>query len=261
MTSRRIDHDILNAMKVLAFILLLLFVANSIVFGAEPHKDLTKYGVPDASGEERGCYLLSVDGRSRSARWVLERLDGRSLAAKVDRDTESFKPDDRTGEEFRATAADYRGSGFDIGHLVPANNHRSSQDDLDSTFIFSNATPQLPQFNRGLWKSLESEIHETAKEFPLWVITAPLWIPEKGKLSVETIGPHGVWIPSHCGKAVLMECDGKIELKAWIMPNRDLKGRDLEEFTVTVDEFEAAAGFDCWAGLPDETEKRLESGK
>jgi len=219
-----------------------------------------KWGVPDGSGKVRGSYLLSVDGRSRSARWVLERLDGRSLAANVDRDTESFKTDPDAGEEFRATAADYRGSGFDIGHLVPANNHRTSQDDLDSTFIFSNATPQLPQFNRGLWKSLESEVHETAKEVPLWVITSPLWIPEKGVLKVETIGPHGVWVPSHCGKAVLIDRGDEIELKAWIMPNADLKGRELSEFQVSVDEFEKAAGFDCWAELPDEDEKKLEAG-
>ena len=260
MTHKKFETA-LNVLRLAALVIFGMGIASALVFGSEPHKDLTKYGVPDGSGHVRGSYLLSIDGRTRSANWILERLDRGSLAAKVDRDTESFRPDPGTGEEFRATAVDYRGSGFDIGHLAPANNHRTSQADLDSTFLFSNAAPQLPQFNRGLWKSLESEVHETAKEFPLWVITAPLWIPEKGKLSVETIGPNGVWIPSHCGKCVLMERNDKVELKAWIMPNRDLKGRDLEEFTVSVDQFEKAAGFDCWAGLPDDVEKRLEGAK
>lgn len=252
---------VLTAVVVAAAIIAGLILGSALVYSAEPHKDLTKYGVPDGTGVVRGSYLLSSDGRTRSANWVLERLDRGSLAARVDRDTESFRPDPGVGEEFRATAGDYRTSGFDIGHLVPANNHRASQADLDATFLFSNATPQLPQFNRGLWKSLESEVHETAKDFPLWVITAPLWIPENGKLTVETIGPHGVWIPSHCGKSVLMERGEKVELKAWIMPNRDLKGHELQEFEVSVDQFETAAGFDCWAGLPDEAEKKLEAGK
>ena len=261
MSTHRTFESIFNAMKIAALVLLGLLIANALVFGAEPHKDLTKYGVPDGSGILREKYLLGYDGRTRSARWVLERLDPTSLGKKVDRDTERFSPDDLAGEEFRSTAADYRASGFDIGHLVPADTHRLSQSDLDSTFLFSNATPQLPEFNRGLWKSLESEVREIGEASPVWVITAPMWVPEKGKLNIEAIGPHGVWIPSHCGKAVLIERKDEIELRAWIMPNRDLKGRKLDEFEVSIDAFETAAGFDCWSEIPDETEKKLEAGK
>jgi len=256
-----------NAIVIALLVIASILVANAILFGAEPHgekphKDLTKYGVPDGSGVLRGVYLMGYDGRTRSAKWVLERIDHGSLEKNVVRDTERFKADDLEGPEFRAAAADYSGSGFDIGHLVPADTHRKNQADLDSTFLFSNATPQLPEFNRGLWKSLEAKVREVGETSPaVWVITAPMWIPTEGKLTVGTIGPHGVWIPSHCGKAVLIEREGEIELKAWIMPNIDLKGRQLEEFEVTVDEFETAAGFDCWAALPDELEKKLEAGK
>lgn len=257
---RRNQQSTFNAVY-LAVAVLFLFLLANLVFGAEPHKDLAKYGVPDGSGVFREKYLLGYDGRTRSARWVLERLDSVSLGKKVDRDTERFSPDSLAGEEFRATAADYRATGFDIGHLVPADTHRLSQSDLDSTFLFSNATPQLPEFNRGLWKSLEAEVREIGETSPVWVITAPLWIPTEGKLAVWTIGPHGVWIPSHCGKAVLIERKDEIELRAWIMPNKDLKGRKVEEFEVSIDAFETAAGFDCWAELPDETEKKLEAEK
>jgi len=260
MSTHRTFQGIVNAMKIAALVLLGLLVANALVFGAEPHKDLTKWGTPDGSGVLREKYLLGYDGRTRSARWVLERLDSVSLGKKVDRDTERFAADSLAGEEFRATATDYRGSGFDIGHLAPADTHRLSQSDLDSTFLYSNATPQLPEFNRGLWKSLESKVREAGETSPVWVITAPMWIPTEGKLAVGTIGPHGVWVPTHCGKAVLIERGKEVELKAWIMPNRDLKGRKLEEFEVSIDAFETAAGFDCWAGLPDETEKKLEAG-
>ena len=262
MSTHRTFQSVLNAMKIAAIVLLGLLIANALVFGAEPHKDLTKWGTPDASGVLREKYLLGYDGRTRSARWVLERLDSASLGKKVDRDTERFAADSLAGEEFRSTAADYRGSGFDIGHLAPADTHRLSQSDLDSTFLYSNATPQIPEFNRGLWKSLEAKVREIGETSPaVWVITAPLWLPEKGKLNIEAIGPHAVWVPSHCGKAVLIERKEEIELRAWIMPNRDLKGRKLEEFEVSVDQFETAAGFDCWSELPDETEKKMEAGR
>lgn len=243
----------------LAFVLALIFQPRQSQ-GGEVDLKLVKWGVPDGTGLQRGRYLIGFDGRTRCPRWVLEHLDRSRLVARVDRDSESFRPDGDIPEEFRSTAADYRASGFDIGHMAPANNHRASQADLDWTFLFSNAAPQDPQFNRGLWRMLEAQIKETGETAPAWVVTAPLWIPTDGKLSVGTIGPHGVWIPTHCGKSVLVERNGSVELKAWILPNRDLKGEELETFEVSIDVFERAAGFDCWAELPDEQEKRLERG-
>lgn len=244
-------------------ILALLAIAGAAICaqGAEPDKLLTKYGVPDGTCVVRGRYGIGYDGRSRCPRWVLERLDGRQLATKVDRDTESFHPDQGVPKEFRATVEDYRGSGFDIGHMAPANTHRTNQEDLDSTFLFSNATPQLPEFNRGLWRTLEAEVRTRGETASVWVVTCPLWIPSKGKLEVRTIGPHAVWIPSHCGKAVLVEGPKGVSVESWILPNVELKGRETKEFRVSVDEFEAAAGLDLWSELPDELEIRLEGAK
>lgn len=45
----------------------------------------------------------------------------------------------------RATNADYRGSGFDRGHLAAAANHKWSQKAMEDTFYLSNVAPQVSE--------------------------------------------------------------------------------------------------------------------
>jgi len=64
---------------------------------------------------------------------------------------------------FRAENLDYRGSGFDRGHLAAAANHKKSPNVLQETFLLSNICPQHPGLNRKLWKSLENYTRSLAK--------------------------------------------------------------------------------------------------
>ena len=43
----------------------------------------------------------------------------------------------------RATNQDFRGSGFDRGHLAAAANHKWSQKAMEDTFYLSNVAPQV----------------------------------------------------------------------------------------------------------------------
>ena len=43
---------------------------------------------------------------------------------------------------FRSKLEDYRGSGFDRGHMAPAANHKRSQAAMDDTFTLTNMSPQ-----------------------------------------------------------------------------------------------------------------------
>lgn len=44
---------------------------------------------------------------------------------------------------YRSDNTDYKGSGFDRGHLAAAGNHRLSQNQVNQTFILSNMAPQV----------------------------------------------------------------------------------------------------------------------
>lgn len=54
----------------------------------------------------------------------------------------------------------YLHSGFDKGHLVPANDAINSNQETE-TFSMSNIAPQLPSFNRKSWRGLEENVSHT----------------------------------------------------------------------------------------------------
>lgn len=225
--------------------------------------ELVKYGTPDLEWNVRGdgSYLVTFDHRTGCPKWVLEKLDRQQLAVNVIRDTEEFKADDSVPVEFRVLPVDYRRSGYDKGHLAPAAVHRTSQQDLDSTFLLTNAVPQPHSVNAGVWMGLEQAIAGMAETSSVWVVSAPLWIADQNELRIRTIGRHNVWVPTHVGKAVLLEGRRGVDrLRAWVIPNDvdAVAGKRWQDFEVRVDLFEMQSGLDVFSGLDDADEIRLE---
>lgn len=106
--------------------------------------ELAKYGLPGlAQLKSRESYVLCYDPRTRGALWVVEQLRPERLRGDGDRRSCDFREDDSVHAYHRATNADYRGSGFDRGHLAAAANHRWSQKAMDDTFYLSNVAPQV----------------------------------------------------------------------------------------------------------------------
>lgn len=59
----------------------------------------------------------------------------------------------------------YYKTGYDIGHLTPS--HITSYNDTINHYSFNlfNASPQLPSFNRGSWKSLEGSVEDSISKY------------------------------------------------------------------------------------------------
>lgn len=105
---------------------------------------LAKYGLPGlAQLKSRESYVLCYDPRTRGALWVVEQLRPERLRGDGDRRSCDFREDESVHAYHRATNADYRGSGFDRGHLAAAANHRWSQKAVEDTFYLSNVAPQV----------------------------------------------------------------------------------------------------------------------
>ncbi|KAF4074891.1 hypothetical protein AMELA_G00228520 [Ameiurus melas] len=88
---------------------------------------------------------------NRTDKWLIEpQLENVNLGRNMD--TESA-----VGNiTHQAVNADYVGSHFDRGHLAPVL-HANSQNCSDATFTLTNAAPQNFSFNRGQWKSANSQ--------------------------------------------------------------------------------------------------------
>lgn len=73
----------------------------------------------------------------------------------------------------------YAHSGYDKGHLAPAQDFAWSRAAMLATFDYCNALPQAPALNRGAWKKLETKVRKWSQ---LDTITI-----ECGGLSFDTI--------------------------------------------------------------------------
>jgi endonuclease G, mitochondrial len=89
--------------------------------------------------------------------------------------------------------SDYWGSGYDRGHLVPAGDMTRSELVMRESFLLSNMSPQVPAFNRGIWKVLEDKVRGLARRHKdIVVVTGALFLEDK-----KFIGASWVGVPSH----------------------------------------------------------------
>ncbi|XP_068457809.1 endonuclease G, mitochondrial isoform X1 [Clinocottus analis] len=213
---------------------------------------LMKYGFPSlANIKTRESYVTSYDPRTRTASWVIERLNPASLNGPSDRKYCNFKEDDSVHVFHRSTNADFRGSGFDRGHLAAAANHKWSQKAMEDTFYLSNVAPQNPHLNQKTWNNLEQLCRSLTKRYlNVYVCTGPLYLPRQeadGKLYVryQVLGPNHVAVPTHFFKVLILEqVDGRgVELRSYVLPNEPIDEKvPLDRFLVPIETIERASG-------------------
>ncbi|CAJ0586733.1 unnamed protein product, partial [Mesorhabditis spiculigera] len=217
-------------------------------------------------------FVLSYDRKTRTAHWVCEHLspDRMVYDPKVDRSKSEFKPDTSVHEYFQSKNEDYKGSGYDRGHLAAAGNHRRSQNSVDQTFLLSNMSPQVGRgFNRDKWNDVEKHVRTLAKKNPnVYVMTGPLYMPRKeidGNLYVKykVIGKNNVAVPTHFFKVALIETvPGSFELEAYVLPNEPIPDTvPIASFLVPLEMIERAAGFLIFEKVPKAAIKKVNGKK
>ncbi|GAA6100930.1 endonuclease G, mitochondrial [Tachysurus ichikawai] len=211
----------------------------------------TKYGFPSLSHiQSRESYVTCYDPRNRTPAWVIEQLSADTLTGNSDRKLCDFKEDDSVHVYHRATNSDYRGSGFDRGHLAAAANHKWSQKAMNDTFYLSNVAPQNPHLNQNAWNNLERYCRSLIKHYEnVYVCSGPLYLPRQesdGKMYVkyQVIGKNHVAVPTHFFKVVILEKKrGEVELRPYMMPNIPVDEKiPLERFLVPIESIERASG-------------------
>jgi endonuclease G, mitochondrial len=208
---------------------------------------------PISAGEiiEHTYYKLAYSEMHEQAIWVFYMLTPDFFNSSIYR-TDDFRvdPEIKTGS---ATPEDYKGSGYDRGHLCPAADMKLNESSVSESFFMSNISPQEPEFHRQIWGKLELQVREWAKtEDTIVVVTGPIFRNTKG-----TIGENRVTIPGYYYKIVL-DLTGKKKMIALVFKNSYEK-RPIENLVLSVDSVEKLTGIDFFAGLPNEVENKLES--
>tara|TARA_B110000046_G_C12888985_1_gene353492 strand:- start:143 stop:859 length:717 start_codon:yes stop_codon:yes gene_type:complete len=195
-------------------------------------------------------YTLSYNESHEQANWVHYRLNSSFLNGNTKR-TNKFKSDPYVSTN-SAGPYDYKGSGYDRGHLAPAGDMKYNSLSMQESFYMSNMSPQSPGFNRGGWKKLESLVRTWGQNFEIYVTTAGIL----NSNNLGSVGKNEVTIPSEFYKVIYVP--RKKMMIAFLMPNRSISG-SLKDYVVTVDKIEALTGVDFYSQLPDNIENALES--
>ena len=199
-------------------------------------------------------FALSYVEKYEVAEWVAYELTRNQLKQNRVPRADNFLPDQVVATS-SADTYDYRGSGYDRGHLIPAADRAFSREAMDETFLMSNITPQDRSFNGGIWRELEELVRDWAYKFnKLYIVTGPvLTQPIKG-----TIGKNKVAVPSAFYKVILDISEPELKAIAFIIPN-ELSNQPLQDFATSIDQVEQQTGIDFFGDLlEDKLETELE---
>lgn len=196
-------------------------------------------------------YSLQYAEEHEQAYWIGYQLTKKETEKRYDR-TDKFLVDPLIVSG-SASNADYARSGYDRGHLAPAADMGWSNQSMVESFYFSNMSPQVPSFNRGIWKRLEEQVRSWAMEYDsIYVVTGPVLTKD-----LPTIGPNNVSIPNYYYKVILDNAGKDQKAIGFLMKNAAGSG-SLEAFAVSVDRVEKETGIDFFHQLPDEFEEKIE---
>lgn len=213
-----------------------------------------RYGAPVCDEILTGRYFtIGYSWYFRQAKWVLEIINPNAkFEWEIDDRLDNFRADVRIPRRFRAGLKAYKGSGYDRGHLVGSANQDALEIQNSETFLLSNMSPQKPNFNRRIWRDLESAVRSLNNKKDIletFVLTAPVFYFNK---KIETIGDEtdeygiDVPIPHAFVKSILAE-DKRGRLKLWTfeMENKQLSG-NLEDYLVITYDAEQKVGGRFW---------------
>lgn len=242
-----------------AFIFSFSVSTISVAGPIEDCREYSKLGVPGRQGEIlcRKGYLLAHSPENKTPFWVIEHLTAEKAASDLVPRYNRFKPDPDLKKGERAELADYKGSGYDRGHMAPAADMKWDQQAMVECFYLSNMVPQVGKgMNQGIWKDLEEYVRRWAIDrSEVYIFTGPVY---EGGVE-KTIGTNKVAVPSHLYKIIYDPY--KAEAIAFIMPNEKLDSKDMPNYIATIRDVESKTGLDFLSNLDREVQDVIENRK
>jgi endonuclease G, mitochondrial len=240
-------------MRLYLWVLVLLFTGR-----IGQTQDNLRFGTPqcDSPVLNKQFFVICYSGTLKIPLWVGYMLTANDLNGPAPR-KDSFRSDTKLPASKRSELKDYAGSGYDRGHMAPAEDFDRSREAMRTSFLLSNMAPQVPTMNRGRWARLEREVRKLASQCDVWIFTGPVFI---GNAPIQVIGDNGVAVPTHFYKTVLcVRADDSKEAYAYIMPNISELSAGLDPYVATVDFVEEATGLNFFSAVESAEQEAAES--
>jgi endonuclease G len=196
-------------------------------------------------------YTLSYNEVHEQAEWVAYELKKDYI--KNNNFKRPFFIEDDKVKTGSADWRNYKNTKYDKGHLCPAGDMEFALDAYNDTFFTSNISPQVRNFNNGVWNRLEQKVRYWAVKYDgIYVITGGVL-----ESSLMTIGKEKVSVPKSFYKILLDNSGGNMKMIGFLIPNSE-SDKPLYSFVVSVDYIEKLTGINFFPKLNDNIENQLE---
>lgn len=204
-------------------------------------------GVTEQIIEHTG-FTVSYNENLLLPNWVAYELTPEEAAAEDVSRTDFFQRDPKV-KGASAEDDDYRGSGYDRGHMAAAADMKWSEKAMEESFYFSNICPQNQKLNSGRWLELEQKCRYWAKKYKtsVYIVCGPIFVRPQAKY----IGRNEILVPDAFFKVVAQQRDGRWVAAAFIMPNVDLS-LELEQLAKPIVGLEQITGMKFLRNLPQQ---------
>ena len=211
---------------------------------------------------EKPQFALSYNHSSGRPNWVSWQLNS-SWLGNVARQ-EDFRPDESLPPTwYEVGANDFDNTGYDRGHMCPSGDRTATESDNSETFLMTNMIAQAPDNNQGLWVNLENYCRGLVNE------GSELFVISGGYGSNGTIATGHVSVPARTWKVIVVLDEPASGLAgvtsvtrviAVDMPNiNGIHNTNWKNYRVSVDQLEAATGYDFMSNVPVAIQSAIES--
>jgi endonuclease G len=208
--------------------------------------------LPTETVTQHSAYSLVYNHKHMQAKWVAYHLIYGNTIGAAERSSK-FSIDPSISPQ-TAVTSDYTKTGYDRGHLAPAGDMKFSELAMSESFYMSNVSPQVPGFNRGIWKKLEEQFRTWApRSHPVFVVTGPVLTDP---ISAHIGQTCSISVPQRFYK-IMLDTANPMRAIAFVLPNNS-STQPLSSFAMSVDEAERITGMDFFPKLNDVQEAKIE---
>lgn len=220
----------------------------------------------DSYGHDFVNYAVEWDCDKKAQRWTCYEMYADNSKANGSRygwwgNSDPFQEDLSLPVESRTTLDDYRGSGFNRGHICPSADRLCSKEANEQTFFLSNMQPQWYKFNAGVWEKMEERVRKWNQDS----FRDTLYVCKGGTIDSEANivqrTTSGLIVPRYFFMAILCKnTEGYKAMGFWVEHlNESHENDDLTQYAVSIDKLEELTGIDFFCNLPDGTENHVEA--
>ena len=212
-------------------------------------------GVPEVYLERMG-YTVSFNPQTNIPNWVAWELNPARLVERESR-SDRFVPDPDISPSRAVTTDEYKGSGWDRGHMCPAGDNRWHWRAMDESFYMTNICPQNHNLNRGDWKELEEACRRWASLEPVYIVCGPILYakPKYGYIGKR----HQIRVPDAFFKVVLTGISSGTPRAIGYIYKNEAGNYKRDSYVNTIDDVERITHLDFFPMLPDKVEEVIES--